>query len=57
MKDLSLKNNNLIRILYRTDNSSTPILHIMPSKGSLGLNYILLHMVHDFYFNEILHLQ
>ena len=43
MKDSSLKNNNLIRILYRTDNSSTPILNIMPSKGFLGLNYILLH--------------
>ena len=36
MKDSSLKNNNLIRILYRTDNSSTPLLHIMPSKSFLG---------------------
>ena len=36
MKDSSLKNNNLIRILFRTDNSSTPLLHIMPSKGFLG---------------------
>ena len=43
MKDSSLKNNNLIRILYRTDNSSTTILNIMPSKGFFGLNYILLH--------------
>ena len=43
MKDSSLKNNNLIRILYRTDNSSTPILNIIPSKGFFGLNYILLH--------------
>ena len=36
MKDSSLKNNDLIRILYRTDNSSTPLLHIMPSKSFLG---------------------
>ena len=43
MKDSSLKNNDLIRILYRTDNSSTPLLHIMPSKSFFGLNYILLH--------------
>ena len=57
MKDLSLKNNDLIRILYRPDNSSTPILHIMPSKGFFGPNYILLHIVHNCYFNEILHLQ
>ena len=57
MKDLSLKNNDLIRILYRPDNSSTPIQHIMPSKGFFGPNYILLHIVHNCYFNEILHLQ
>ena len=40
MKDSSLKNNNLIRILYRTDNSSTPILNIMLLWGSTIFFYI-----------------